>query len=91
MSQSNQQNHISSLQQMKSPVFVKALRFRSLTNRCHPTEAATNDVGRHFRQHLEPSGKLLLLTIVMAAAATAAKSDRQTTNFAPLSMNDMGN
>ena len=93
MSQSNQQNHISSLQQMKSPVFVKALRFRFLTNRCHPTEAATsnNDVGRHFRQHLEPSGKLLLLTIVMAAAATAAKSDRQTTNFAPLSMNDMGN
>ena len=58
--------HISSLQQMKSPVFVKALRFRFLTNRCHPTEAATsnNDVGRHFRQHLEPSGKLLLLTIV---------------------------
>ena len=85
--------HISSLQQMKSPVFVKALRFRFLTNRCHPTEAATsnNDVGRHFRQHLEPSGKLLLLTTVMAAAATAAKSDRQTTNFAPLSMNDMGN
>ena len=78
---------------MKSPVFVKALRFRFLTNRCHPTEPATsnNDVGRHFRQHLEPSGKLLLLTIVMAAAATAAKSDRQTTNFAPLSMNDMGN
>ena len=72
---------------MKSPVFVKALRFRSLTNRCHPTEAATNDVGRHFRQHLEPSGKLLL---AMAAAA-AAKFDRQTTNFAPLSMNDMGN
>ena len=52
---------------------------------------SNNDVGRHFRQHLEPSGKLLLLTIVMAAAATAAKSDRQTTNFAPLSMNDMGN
>ena len=80
---------------MKSPVFVKALRFRFLTNRCQPTEAAmsNNDVGRHFRQHLEPSGKfkLLLLTIVMAAAATAAKSDRQTTNFAPLSMNDMGN
>ena len=74
---------------MKSPVFVKALRFRFLTNRCHPTEAATsnNDVGRHFRQHLEPSGKLLLAI----AAAAAAKFDRQTTNFAPLSMNDMGN
>ena len=76
---------------MKSPVFVKALRFRSLTNRCHPTEAArtsNNDVGRHFRQHLEPSGKLLLLAM---AAIAAAKFDRQTTNFAPLSMNDMGN